>query len=121
MTDTTVIVTQHKKTKKENLKKTINSIRNVGGNIAGVIINKIPVSTKKYEESYYYGSNIKAVNEIKEDIDNKNEDEKLNIDKNSEVFKKLKHIEDKGENEISFEKTKEALKQINEYLSREKK
>lgn len=31
-------------------------IENVGGKIAGVVINKVPVSVAKYESSYYYGS-----------------------------------------------------------------
>ena len=31
-------------------------IENVGGKIAGVVINKVPVNAAKYESSYYYGS-----------------------------------------------------------------
>ena len=30
------------------------NIQNVGGNLAGVILNRIPISNKKYEEKYYY-------------------------------------------------------------------
>ena len=29
-------------------------IENVGGNISGVVINKVPVNAKKYEHTYYY-------------------------------------------------------------------
>ena len=54
--DSTVIVTAHKHTKKDDLQKIVTNIQNVGGKIAGVVLNKIPVSVKKYEQSYYYGS-----------------------------------------------------------------
>ena len=45
--DETIIVTSHKTTKIENLKSVQKNIENVGGKIAGVIINKIPVSLQK--------------------------------------------------------------------------
>ena len=54
--DTTIIVTAHKSTKKDNLEKVKKDIENVGGKIAGVVINKVPVNATKYESSYYYGS-----------------------------------------------------------------
>ena len=54
--DSTVIVTAHKQTKKDDLQKVVTNIQNVGGKIAGIVLNKIPVSVKKYEKSYYYGS-----------------------------------------------------------------
>ena len=54
--DTTVIVTAYETTKKESLQRVITSIKNVKGNIAGVVFNKVPVSSKKYNESYYYGT-----------------------------------------------------------------
>ncbi len=54
--DSTVIVTAHKQTKKDDLQKIVTNIQNVGGKIAGVVLNKIPASVRKYEQSYYYGS-----------------------------------------------------------------
>lgn len=56
LVDSTLIVTASKQTKKEDLKRIINNIQNVGGKIAGVVVNKMPISAKKYEQSYYYGS-----------------------------------------------------------------
>ena len=53
--DSTVIVAASNQTKKDNLHRIIDNIQKVGGKIAGVVINKIPVSSKKYEQSYYYG------------------------------------------------------------------
>lgn len=66
LVDSTIIVTAQKHTKKEDLKRVIANIQNVGGKIAGVVVNKVTISTKKYEQSYYYGStstrNMKTTN-----------------------------------------------------------
>lgn len=56
LVDSTVLVASHKNTKKDDLQKIATNIQNVGGKIAGVVLNKIPISAKKYEQSYYYGS-----------------------------------------------------------------
>lgn len=53
--DSTVIVTAHKMTKKDALNRVVKNIQNVGGKIAGVVINKMPISVKEYNERYYYG------------------------------------------------------------------
>ena len=58
--DSTVIVTASKETKKEDLKRVVKNIKNVGGKIAGIVLNKVPVDAKKYEQSYYYGSTALA-------------------------------------------------------------
>ena len=100
--DSTVIVTAHKETKKDNLEKIVRNIKNVGGNLAGVVINKMPVSIKKYNENYYYTSTTastihpefkKREKETKEIV---NEDKKNNlgdltdeIKKQSENFEKI--------------------------------
>ena len=54
--DTTLIVTAYKETKMDALEKVKKDIENVGGKIAGVVINKMPVTQKEYYSSYYYGS-----------------------------------------------------------------
>ena len=56
LVDSTIIVTACKQTKKDNLRRAIQNIQNVGGKIAGVVVNKVPTAAKKYEQSYYYGS-----------------------------------------------------------------
>jgi capsular exopolysaccharide synthesis family protein len=53
--DTTVIVTANKTTKLDTLLKSQKSIEMVGGNIGGVVINKMEVNPKSYKNSYYYG------------------------------------------------------------------
>ena len=52
--DSTVVVTAHKVTKKDALERVIKSIQNVGGNLTGVVVNKLPISGKKYQKIYYY-------------------------------------------------------------------
>lgn len=52
--DTTIIVTAHKITKKDALQRVVKNIQNVGGNLAGVVINKVPISSRRYGEKYYY-------------------------------------------------------------------
>ncbi len=52
--DATILVTAHKVTKKDALERVIKSIQNVGGNLTGIVVNKIPISGKKYEKRYYY-------------------------------------------------------------------
>lgn len=54
--DTTLIVSAHKTTKIDDLEKVKRDIQNVGGKIAGVVINKMPVSQKQYYATYYYGN-----------------------------------------------------------------
>lgn len=56
--DSTIIVSAHNQTRKDDLERVIKDIKNVGGNVAGVVYNKIPVSAKKYNQTYYYSSNV---------------------------------------------------------------
>ena len=107
--DSTVIVTAYKETKKDNLERIIRNIQNVGGHLAGIVVNKMPVSAKKYNENYYYAStnglNMKPNTvEITDKNDNLAEKEKINVEENT------KETDDK---------TKEILDQINSYLEKE--
>lgn len=70
--DSTVIVTAYKETKKDNLEKIIRNIQNVGGHLAGVVVNKMPVSVKKYNENYYYASTSGSTMKPNIDEPNKN-------------------------------------------------
>lgn len=143
--DSTVVVTAYKETKKDNLEKIIKNIQNVGGRLAGVVVNKLPVSVKKYNENYYYastsGSTMKpnAV-EFKERTDKiikQNQD--IDIDaKYKEIFEeKYQNIlnADSNKNDVLAEneknnindtvkgiedRTKDILNQINSYLNNEK-
>lgn len=139
--DSTVVVTAHKETKKDNLSKIIRNIQNVGGHLAGVVINKMPISIKKYNENYYYastsGDTMKSGrNEIKEkaynvlkqnDTENYNRQKK---DRASSVEERNKaNIEDvmekpkfvKNGPTDSIDRSIDILQQINSYLDNEKK
>ena len=116
LVDSTVVVTASKQTKKEDLKKIVNNIKNIGGDISGIIVNKIPISPKKYEQSYYYGSKTIRSKTIK----SKKVSSLKNIE-NDELPKALnKNIEIENKEEISEEKTNEIFQQINEYIDSNK-
>ena len=169
LVDSTIIVTASKQTKKDNLRRAIQNIQNVGGKIAGVVVNKVPSAAKKYEQSYYYGSTElnkarsdmkkamrKSVNsssrshtqssssrhtESKEKnmqqrtsnsnstkvtnnqnrsyvVNNDFNEDKNNESNNDELQRNIKV---NTSSEASLEKTNDILKQINEYIDREKK
>lgn len=142
LVDSTVIVTASKETKKENLRRAITNIQNVGGKIAGVVVNKVPIAAKKYEQSYYYGSTEmkKAKNEMRNAMkkrnkqrltstENRNTNRTKNIEKRDNETRENKDRPDlennikikKENNEATLERTNDILKQINEYLDKEKK
>lgn len=129
LVDSTIIVTASNETKKEDLKRVITNIKNVGGHISGVVVNKIILSTKKYEQSYYYGSTAFDLKQ-NQDMHNRKKIKSDNI--KSIDLDKVKKIENQAdtlqrkikienENEISSEKTTDILNQINQYLEEEKK
>ena len=93
--DSTIIVTACKKTKKEVLKRIINNIQKIGGNISGIVLNKMPMSTRKYEERYYYGSESKDEYE-------KNVQKLLSENVNNQITNKEKEIEKNFEREINI-------------------
>lgn len=135
LVDTTIIVAGHNMAKKEDLSKVIRDIRNVGGNIAGVVYNQKPVSGKKSNETYYYASAPMKTDakkkqqemeyELKRQIQRKRASEMINRDRNPEEYQN--NVSESTENEIQNikeippeEKTAEMLRQLNEYLQKEK-
>lgn len=166
LVDSTIIVTASKQTKKDNLRRAIQNIQNVGGKIAGVVVNKVPIAAKKYEQSYYYGSTEmskarsdmrkameKSVNSssrshtqssssrhIEKNTQQRNTNSNntktsnnqnrsyvvnndFNEDKNNESNsgELQRNIKVNTSSEASLEKTNDILKQINEYIDKEKK
>lgn len=145
--DSTIIVTAHKVTKKDALKRVIKNIQNVNGKIAGIIVNKVPVSVKKYGERYYYygddkNQNInsnkkkgqKQKNEKRpkesEDLAKMQEIEKMIKEDNERAKqeetmiskKKTKNITEKNNSKnVETEQKEDILKQINDYLEQENK
>lgn len=54
MVDSTLLVAAHKLTKKDAFNRVIKNIKNVEGNIIGVVLNKMPIHSRKYGYTYYY-------------------------------------------------------------------
>lgn len=149
LVDSTIIVTAQKHTKKEDLKRVITNIQNVGGKIAGVVVNKVTMSAKKYEQSYYYGStsmrntktpgrstqarrnNAQMYNRTSNLLKNntqsstKRNENTENKPKSNSTKQKPKTLNRKikveNKEEISIERTNDILNQINQYLDEEKK
>ena len=148
LVDSTIIVTAQKHTKKEDLKRVITNIQNVGGKIAGVVVNKVTMSAKKYEQSYYYEStsmrntktpskstqarrnNVQMYNRtsnlLKNNTQNSNnrnaeKTNQINNQKNEKPKTLNREIKIENKEEISIEKTNDILNQINQYLDEEKK
>ena len=137
LVDSTLIVTASRETKKEDLKRIINNIQNVGGKIAGIVVNKMSVSTKKYSESYYYGStSVGKLRPQSNKVNKKGFNKTTDFIKTADLSKeKTKSVEEKnddkqvptalknnlrieGTDQISEEKTNEILKQINNFLDK---
>ena len=144
--DSTVVVTAHKETKKDNLERVIKNIQNVGGHLAGVVVNKMPVSVKKYNEKYYYygstGASLSQANrmEIKDKAYNilKQNDDiyKKQMSQKQEETNKVNSFNNESNdnlqqpsfiknnntsNNVDINKSKDILNQINSYLDNEKK
>lgn len=101
----TIIVASHKKTKMETLKLIKRNIENVGGRVAGVILNKVPLSKKEYGKSYYYESAIIESSEKRKWIPNfsKMKEKFIDIDP-LEAVKKEKNRTEKTNSKMNKEK-----------------
>ena len=111
LVDSTIIVVESKKTKKENLKGIINNIKNVGGNISGIVLNKAELTTKEYKYSYYYGYDKE-----------KKKTENANIIENKEIERVDKLINHEKIKNDNYEKEQIATKIIEkEQEQKEKK
>ena len=125
--DNTVIVTSYKYTKIDDLKEAVKRIKRVGGNIAGVILNRIQISNKKYESKYYYANtNVPSTNVRSSTKSKELKREKLDTkaDKEKEIKKDVEYISTKKDDtkEAGKEKRfKENGSKINEKTKPEEK
>ncbi|MBO5413603.1 MAG: CpsD/CapB family tyrosine-protein kinase [Clostridia bacterium] len=111
LVDSTVIVTEHNGTKKENLEKVKKDIENVGGNIVGIILNKISINAKKYMETYYYSSTTNMPATVKKSTGGREKKETTsNNPKADYIFEK--------NNNISSDRTQEIIEELNRYLKK---
>ncbi len=148
LADSTIVVTAHKITKKDALERVVRNIQNVGGKIAGVVINKVPVSAKRYGERYYYygedkilsGKNKKEPgnllkkqtskpvnfskimkNEISTKKIEEEDDNDFLTDADDLFIEDKKPVKQINKEQVPLDKTNDILKQINDYLDKEKK
>lgn len=130
--DSTIVVVGHNMTKKDDLTKVVKDIKNVGGNIAGVVYNQKPSTNKKSNETYYYAS-VPSTKRKEIEYQKKKEaqvnrtTDMLNRDRNPEEFQKKALEEQEQANQIRDEEGKtpeeratEMLKRFNDYLMQEK-
>lgn len=92
VTDSTLIVTAYKSTRKDSLDRIIKNIQHVGGNLVGVVVNKMPMSAKKYYGNYYAsvdGNYSKG---------KKNKKANANVDINKKTKTTSKHVKNKSNN-----------------------
>ena len=108
----TLIVATYKKTKMDVLKQIKRNIENVGGRVAGVILNRAPISKREYGKSYYYESSITTST-----LDKKNWI--------SNIFKKNKKndVVEMGATNFKLEENKEQdldslLKQLSKFIDK---
>ncbi len=119
--DFTLIVTAHEETKKEGLKRIITNIENVGGKILGVILNKMPMESREYEQAYYYNSKDKQ-DKTKYVPKRTAAMPSTFLDKESDdLFKNISVKKTKNSSKEISEDTYKVLKQINEFFNEDKK
>ena len=122
--DSCIIVTAHSQTKIDNVQKVKNAIEQVGGKIAGVVINKIPISAKKYENSYYYGIKDNKAKKgknvpIKDDSHLRRTADLINQDRSSfNISQGKRSYRDEGRKTKSSTEAENILKQINDYAEK---
>ena len=87
--DTTILVASHKSTKKDDLEKIKKAIENVGGSIAGVVLNRKPVKAKEYSTSYYYGNNNSKTRHGKAGKEDFSTESSLSAEKQEEILSQL--------------------------------
>ncbi len=121
--DYTIIVSSHKTTKIEDLKTVQKNIENVGGKIAGVVINKIPTSLKKYKSRYYYYGHREDESknyEIKiEPKKIEKKESKIEIkQENKEIDNKIKQEPNQEQNSENKSENAEIIDKIDEYLNK---
>lgn len=112
LVDTTVVVAASNQTKREDLKRCVTNIQNVGGKIAGIVMNKMPINAKKYEQSYYYGST--SMSKAKQGNSRQTKQSRPQRKQNSEMYKRASDIVRQGKEGRTENQQKQNTKMNNE-------
>lgn len=106
--DSTIIVASYNSTKIEDLKEAKARIENIGGHVAGVVLNRVKVSGKKYENRYYYSSSsTKNYSNAKRLKEKEDDDKKINEE---DIIEQIKKISKKTNKSQQHKKTKKSEK-----------
>lgn len=121
--DTNLIVTSYGKTEIGVIKNLKRNIENAHGNIAGVVINKMPMEARKYYKGYYGDEDTKSSHDNLKNIVNKMDDLKEKVNKEENESKKTetkeKYSYDINKSTLENkkqEKNVDVLKKINDFL-----
>lgn len=120
LVDSTIIVTGHNVAKKDDLAKVVRDIKNVGGNIAGIVYNKKPISGKKNTETYYYASASAKWEARKKQKDEEDRKKQEQHSKTAEILRTEKSNNENEPEKFREEITSDMLKQLDEYWQKEK-
>ena len=60
--DATILIAIYNKTRIDDLKSAIRRINHVGGNVAGIVLNRTKVILNQYNTKYFYGNTIEVNN-----------------------------------------------------------
>lgn len=120
--DATVIVASYKQTRKDNLERIVKNIQNVGGKITGIVLNKVPITGKSYEQSYYYGHTESLVpqekNKKKKRKHGKEKEEPMINIPNETMIEEKGPSKEEIEQEIELMRLKLQNKELNEELQK---
>ena len=120
-----LIVSAHKETKIEDLNQVKRNITNVGGRIAGVVVNKMPTNKKETKTGYYYENSIVTSKRTWGITTKQAPKKKIEEAEINEVKRKLNEVET-STNKESEEKNKDidinnVLQQLSQYLESDRK
>ena len=123
--NTTLIVAGYKITKTDDLNQVKKNIINVGGNIAGVVLNKMPTVKRKSKNGYYYERAViatkKSNNKLIEKLTKKSTPaKKIEDNEIKEVKKKLNSVEKESSQKKEEKEDIDinvVLKQLSQYLT----
>ncbi len=129
--DSTILVANSEKTKINDLNEVKKSIQNVGGEIIGVILNKVKATEKTYSKGYYYvhsndtyeikEKEIITVDSILNEAILKLKEKDFNISDEENIFEDLQEeqvIENKGNNiDKIIKKQNQYLKKVSDTIS----
>ena len=109
MVDSTVIVTESKRTKIEDLKQISKLIKNAKGNIVGAILNKKELKRKEYGKGYYYGNS----QDMKQTIELERKSVSELIANRKENFEEVKYI---SENDTKLDLLSKRIEDLEDLL-----